>query len=135
MFLHWPLFQKMVKAKNRKKLEKEFRSSHSLIFEDGGPFRWDQNFRHFRIGTVQGLYGSIDKSYCVLAIINNSPGNGHILDFYQYFERSCRRDGYSFRILELTNPEFKKHLIQTQGFKDIGNNHVEKIFTTQNKNK
>jgi len=123
----------MIRSDHKKSLQKEFRSTHNLIFEDGGPFRHDPTFRHFRIGTVEGLYGSIGKSYCVLAIVNNSPGNQHMIDFFEYFERSCRRDGYSFKILELTNPRFKQHLIDKKGFVDIGNNHVEKIFTHNSK--
>jgi hypothetical protein len=118
----------MIKAKNKKKTEKPFRSMHGLDFEDGGPFRFDDSFRYFRIGTVEGLYGVRNDAYLVLAIINKEPGNGFMIDFYQYFERSCRRDKKAFRIIEIINSRFMAHLIDKQGFKRIGVDTVEKKF-------
>jgi hypothetical protein len=119
----------VIKAKNKKKIEKPFRSTHGLDFEDGGPFRFDDSFRYFRIGTVEGLYGVRDDAYLVLAIINKDPGNGFMIDFYQYFERSCRRDKKAFRIIEIINSRFMAHLIEKQGFTKIGADCVEKVYS------
>lgn len=108
-----------------------FKSEHNLAFEVA-PYNVQVDFGtewlRFRVGTCNGLWCSTDKSYNILAIINNSPGNGHLKDVLQWFEQSCRRDKRSLKIMEVMNPKFKKHLIEKCGFKDIGNNNVERKF-------
>lgn len=110
--------------------EQEFVSLHKLDFE----YRpWhqlipDQNLIDFRVGTVTGLYGYNEKSYEIICIINSSPGNGHFEDVLQYFERSCRRDNRSLKILELWNQKFKQHLIEKRGFINYEGENVVKHF-------
>jgi hypothetical protein len=106
-----------------------FRSTHGLDFEDGGPFRHDPSFRYFRVGTVEGLWGGIGKSYVILAITNIKPGNGHFLDALEWFEQSCRRDGYSLKVIEIMNARFMKHLIEKRGFVKTDVDACEKVYS------
>lgn len=117
----------MIKSKYKKNLDKPFKSKNGLIFEQA-TFDYDPNFLKFRIGTCSGLWGVEGKSYVIIAIVNDQPGNGHFEDVLEWFERSCRRDGYSLKIVEFFNDPFKKHLIEKRGFKEIPNG-VEKIFS------
>jgi hypothetical protein len=118
----------MIKNKHKKKLQKEFRSSHNLIFETA-PFQYDPTVTRFRVGTCDGIYTVAPGAYVIIAVTNSEPGNGHLDDVLEWFERSCRREGYSLRIAEFQNMRFKKHLIEKLGFKPYGINDVEKVFT------
>lgn len=103
-----------------------FESTHKLSFEIAP---WlTQDFKRFRVGTCDGLWNATDESYDILAVTNEAPGNGHFEDVLEWFEQSCRRDKKSLRFLELWNEGLKKNLIEKRGFKDIGNDNVEKIF-------
>ena len=73
-------------AKQKKKAEKPFQSTHNLPFEVGGPFRWDVDFTHFKVGTVTGLWKTEGKAYIILAILNHQPGNHHLDDMFEWFE-------------------------------------------------
>jgi hypothetical protein len=118
----------MVKSENKKKSEKPFQSTHNLSFEVGGPFRWDVNFTHFQVGTVTGLWATIDQSYVILAVLNSEPGNGHLIDVWDWFEFSCRRDHYSLKVIEILEKRFIDHLIKKRGFKELTGNSVVKTF-------
>jgi len=103
-----------------------FKSEHNLVFEVAD---WIfPEFKRFRIGTCDGLWRSTDESYDILAVTNNSAGNGHFKDVLQWFEMSCNRDNKSLRVLEVWNDNLKSHLINKQGFQDIGNDNLEKTF-------
>lgn len=117
----------MGKIKQKKKLERAFKSSHNLIFEQA-PYEFDPQFHRFRIGTCGGFWGVEGKSYVILVIINEQPGNGHLQDVFEWFERSCLREGYSLKIVEFFNEQFRRHLIDKLGFKVISNG-VEKHFS------
>lgn len=104
----------------------KFKSTHNLYFEVADWFYND--FKRFRIGSIDGLWRSTSFSYDILAIKNESPGNGHLQDVFDWFENSCRRDERSLRVLEVWNKKFKAHLIQKRGFKYVGNGIVEKTF-------
>lgn len=106
---------------------KTFKSSHNLAFEDA-PWERSNDFRRFRIGTVEGLWSCDKKSYNILALVNNDLNNGHFNDVLEWFEMSCKRDRRTLKILETWNPRLKKHLIGKRGFKDIGEDNLEKIF-------
>jgi hypothetical protein len=106
-----------------------FRSTHGLDFEVGGPFRYDASYTHFRIGTVTGLWKTEDKAYLILAILNHQPGNGHLVDVWDWFESSCRRDHYSLKVIEILEKRFMNHLINKRGFKELTSNSVVKLFT------
>jgi len=102
-------------------------TTHNLDFLSAD---WNLNpaFSCFKIGTVEGLWCCEGNSYCIIACTNSEPHNGHLDDVFEWFEYSCKRDGYSFKILELFNTRFKNHLINKCGFADIGNNNLEKKF-------
>jgi hypothetical protein len=106
----------------------EFKSTNNLPFEIA---QWHDDYMRFRVGTCHGAWRT-DKegqSYQVLAIGNESPGNGHLQDVFDWFERSCKREGYSLVILEVWNEKFKQHLIEKRGFTEIPNTlHVRRIF-------
>lgn len=112
-----------------------FKSTHNLDFAIG---QWEplpghtvdvaEGFLRFKVGTCNGLWRSTKSSYEILAVTNETPGNGHFDDVLEWFEQSCRRDKRSLRVLELWNEKLKKHLIEKRGFKDIQNDNVEKIF-------
>lgn len=118
----------MIKAKHRKKLGKEFRSTHGLIFEQC-PFEYDATFFRFRVGTCEGLWTVENKAYIIVAVTNSMPGNGHFADTIEWFEHSAKRDGYTLRMAEFFNPRLKRHMIEKRGFKPYGINDVEKTFT------
>lgn len=108
----------------------EFKSSHNLIFES---CPWERNpaMQCFRIGTCEGqwFYSDLANAYCILTVINNCPGNGHLNDVFEYFENSCKRDQKALMILELMNEHFKKHLIEKRSFIPMpGTDHLIKVF-------
>ena len=103
-------------------------TKHNLDFE---ACPWDLNpkFALFRIGTCEGQWFSTPESYCIVAVINNEPKNGHLEDVFQWFEYSCKRDKKSLRIMEFFNQRFKRHCILKRGFKEVkGTNDVIKKF-------
>ncbi len=112
--------------------ETVFISSHNLDFEIAP---WNSpidisidNLSRFRIGTCEGLWGVEGKSYVIIAVTNNIPGNGHFNDVLEWFENSCKRDGYTLKIVELMNKRLMKHLINKRGFKRIDKENVIKKF-------
>jgi hypothetical protein len=97
-----------------------FKTEHNLIFEVAEwPLNLDEGnpWHKFRIGTCEGLWRDGGSAYEILAIVNSTPNNGHLIDVFQWFEHSCKRDKKSLKIIELLNDDFKKHLIKKQGFK------------------
>lgn len=111
----------------------EFQSEHNLDFEVA-PWEICGDFQRFKIGTCTGLWCAAENSYCILAVVNESPGNGHFNDVLQWFENSCVRDGKAFVILEVWNEALKEHLITKRGFQAIEGGHVEKEFTKNTRN-
>jgi len=100
-------------------------TAHKLDFEvaDWVPipgFAACKDFKRFRVGTCHGLWQSTESSYDILAIENDTKGNGHFEDVMQWFEASCERDHKDFKILEVWNAKLKKHLTKKRGFKIIG---------------
>lgn len=101
------------------------KTKHDLQFEVADwPFG---DFQRFRVGTCEGLWRSTNDSYDILAITNNEMGNGHFTDVLEWFNFSCKRDKRVLRILEVWNKDLKNHLLK-KGFKDIGNENIEKSF-------
>ena len=72
---------------------------------------------------------SSEGSYDILAVNNQEPGNGHFEDVMEWFESSCRRDGYNLRILEVWNSEFKHHLMTKRGFENYEEDNLIKKFS------
>lgn len=104
------------------------KTSHNLPFESA---TWPRNpaIQVFRVGTCHGQWLSTELAYCIISVINESPGNGHLEDVFEWFEQSCKRDGKALMILEFFNDRFKKHCIEKRGFTPIpGKNDAIKIF-------
>jgi hypothetical protein len=106
-------------------------TKHNLDFE-AAPWECigsiDDNFARFRIGTCEGLWATTERSFDILAVINDDPGNGHLIDTLEWFSHACKRDKKDLRILELWNKPFKEHLIKKHGFKKEGKDNLIKKF-------
>jgi len=64
-----------------------------------------------------------------MSVMNESSGNGHLEDVFEWFEHSCKRDKKALMILEFFNDRFKKHCIEKRGFIAIpGRNDLIKIY-------
>jgi len=89
-----------------------------IYFEDA---EWDNHiakhdgWRLFRVGTVEGAWRSTNSTYEILAVVNKSPGNGHLDVMLGHFSASCRRDKKDFIIREMMNNQFALHLVK-KGF-------------------
>jgi hypothetical protein len=112
--------------KKQKLKTTEFKTSHNLPFEDA-PWKYSDEFRRFRIGTCEGLWGSTPLTFDILAITNDVPGNGHFEDVLQWFSHSCRRDGKDLRIMEVWNKRLLKHLIEKRRFLSCGDHCIKKF--------
>jgi hypothetical protein len=112
-----------MKTKNKM----DFISSHKLDFLCA---YWplSENFKQFKVGTCSGLWSCERFSYCILAVVNHTKGNGHFDDVLEWFEYSCKRDNYSFKFFEVWNDNLKKHLINKRGFVEIEPGILEKKF-------
>lgn len=98
-------------------------------FEDGGFWKTapcpEEGWRHFRVGTCTGLWRDNDTAYEILAIENESPGNGHVEGVFRWFFESCKRGSRDFVIKEVMNNKFASKLIN-HGFSRI--NRRDYIF-------
>lgn len=103
----------------------EFKTTHNLEFE-AAPWREHPLIILFRVGTCHGQWFSTDDAYCIISIMNETPGNGHLEDVFEWFVNSCKRDKKALIVMELMNNRFKEHLIKKRGFHDMGNDHVIK---------
>ena len=92
-----------------------FQSTHNLQFL-ARQWRIDPEYTQFKIGTCDGIYRYIEDTIEILAIKNNSPGNGHFEDVLEWFYNSCKRDGKHLQFSEILNPKFLKHLKEKRGF-------------------
>ncbi len=102
-------------------------TTHKLDFE-AAPW-YDPDFVRFRVGTCKGLYMPAKSFLGLLAIENESPGNGHLTDVFEWFEYSAKTNKIPLQVMECMNKRFKRHLIDKRGFKEIkGTDHVEKKF-------
>lgn len=90
------------------------------------------NIQEFRVGTCYGqwFYNSkVGACLCILSIINDSPGNGHLNDVFEWFQYSAKKYKQPLMILELMNERFKRHCIEKRGFIPMpGTDHLIKIF-------
>ena len=106
-------------------------TTHNLDFE-AAPWECmgsiDESFTRFRIGTCEGLWTSTGTTFDILAVTNESPGNGHFEDVIEWFTYACKRDQKDLRFLEVWNKALKKHLIGKRGFKPQGNDNLIKPY-------
>lgn len=75
------------------------------------PLNFD-GWQIFRVGTCQGQWRACEGAYEILGIINEQPGNGHFQETMRWFEQSCQRDGYDFRIREVWNKDLAAKLLK-----------------------
>jgi hypothetical protein len=94
------------------------KTTHNLLFE-ACDWPRDKNIKLFRVGTCHGQWYSEELCYVILTVINNSPGNGHLQDVFEWFENSCKRDKKLLKVAEVMNQRFRKHLIEKRGFHPI----------------
>lgn len=103
-------------------------TAHNLDFE-ACPWHRNPSIQLFRIGTCEGQWLCTDLAFCIMSVINNEPGNGHLNDVFEWFEYACKRDGKALMILEFMNDRFKKHCIEKRNFTPIpGTDDVIKTF-------
>lgn len=102
-------------------------TTHNLLFEAAIYDRMPA-ISLFKVGTVHGQWFCTPEAYCIMSIVNEQPGNGHLTDVFEWFEASCKRDKKALIVMELMNERFKKHLLEKRGFDDMGCNNVIKIF-------
>lgn len=128
--LQYDIMVERVNEERDKPSQSEFKSSHDLPFLSK---HWDNPFntegwQQFLIGTCHGQWISTPTSYDILTVINDQPGNGHFTDVLEWFERSCKRDGKAFRILEVWNKRLSTHLVTKHGFTYQDGDNLIKTF-------
>jgi len=110
---------------------KTLTTTHGLEFEAA---KWPicEDILLFRVGTCHGQWfygGDRGPGYYIISIANETPGNGHLDDVFEWFEYACRREGVPLYILAFFNENFRKHCIKKRGFKEIkGTDNVVKEF-------
>lgn len=117
---------------------KKFKSQHNLkVYVN--PFTVagiDAGVLQFKIGTTHGIFKNFSLSVDVFTVINDNPGNGHMEDFFEFFEAHAKKTNRVFRMCEVSDQEFKNALI-LRGFK--ATEHPEILmkddFLTVKKNK
>lgn len=104
------------------------KTTHNLLFESA-PWPRKPAIQVFRVGTCHGQWFCTEFAYCIMSVMNESSGNGHLEDVFEWFEHSCKRDKKALMILEFFNDRFKKHCIEKRGFIAIpGRNDLIKIY-------
>jgi hypothetical protein len=102
------------------------KTTHDLVFEVAN---WiSPLWMRFRVGTVNGLWGSTDISYDILAVANDQSGNGHLTDLFEIFYHSCKRDKKHLIIYEIWNKRFYEHLINKKGFEVLNERNLIKKY-------
>jgi len=97
---------------------KTFQTTHKLPFLAAEPELGILGgvFTRFKVGTCHGLYTVEDGAYKIVAVINDSPGNGHFTDVLEWFTNSAQRDGNDLEVVEIWNNGLRKHLVAKRGF-------------------
>lgn len=106
-------------------------STHKLEFHTSiwaNPFKMlfpeyedDVQWMVYHIGTMHGQYRIAETTIEILSFLNESPGNGHLHDAFEWFEYLSATENKPLVILECWNPGFKEHLISKRGFTPIPN--------------
>ena len=105
------------------------KTTHDLDFE-ACPWPRDKSIMLFKIGSCHGQYVFSDMGLEIISIINNTPGNGHLNDVFEWFEYAAKAQGLKLIIREFFNARFKMHCILKRGYSDIaGMNSVMKDFS------
>lgn len=102
-------------------------TKHNLDFE-AREWPRDKRVMEFKVGTCHGQYAIVDKKLTIISIINDTPGNGHLEDVFEWFEFAAKAQGVDLMIAEFMNDRFKKHCIEKRGYRPFGNDNVIKQF-------
>lgn len=94
------------------------KTKHNLDFE-ACPWPRNPSIMLFRVGSCHGQYFFDENSLYILSVVNDTPGNGHLDDVFEWFEYSARTNDKLLTILEFMNLQFKRHCIDKRGFKEI----------------
>lgn len=105
--------------------EPEFKSTNELEFLCAR--HWMKGFIAYKVGTCHGIYTSDENNFQILAVVNESPGNGHLQDVFDWFENSCIRDKKGLMFMEVWNPGLKNHLIK-RGFEETKKDYLLKTY-------
>lgn len=95
---------------------------HKLDFEVA---EWPHHptIKVFRIGTCNGQFFWMIKKeikvLCLLCVVNDEPGNGHLDDVFCWFEESARKAKCPLMIMDFFNPDFKRHCIEKRGYREV----------------
>jgi hypothetical protein len=95
-------------------------TTHGLSFEVSDHFQsygLDDGYawQNFRIGTVEGLWSNKNGAYRILAIENKEPHNGHLTDFFEWFQHAAKRDKLPLIVHEVMNMTMARILLK-RGF-------------------
>lgn len=103
-------------------------TKHNLDFE-ARQWHRDKRVMEFKVGTCHGLYNFQGGRMVIISIVNDSPGNGHLEDVFEWFEFAAKAQGVDLMIAEFMNDRFKKHCIEKRGYKPLGSENVIKKFS------
>ena len=109
----------------------KFTSTHKLEYLQAPPN--EHGMIPYMVGTCHGLFYTTKTSYCILVIVNNEPGNGHLTDVIEWFEFACKRNKKNLVVDEIQTRRFYHHLIEKRGFAPSPDNpdSVIKIYFEQ----
>lgn len=108
-----------------------FQSDHGLKIDFD---RWEReqevgsNHVKYKLGTVNGLVRFTHTQIQILVIKNGQQGNGHMTDFFQFFETGAANFGFDLVIDETENPRFRLHLMAKRNYLPYKTNSVIKRF-------
>lgn len=98
----------------------KFKSSHKLKFKTaphiigGAP----TGLEKYEVGTVHGLWNKSSLSVDIFALINKTPGNGHVDDALEWFFAIAKEGALGVRIVNITAEAFRQTLIAEWGFSE-----------------
>ena len=87
-----------------------------------------EGWKLYEIGTVGGQWRETPAAYEILSFINAEPGNGHLIDVFEWFAYACRTSKKPLRILHTFNHDFARHLQERLGFRPDGFSDGEPDF-------
>lgn len=96
-------------------------------------FRWEKSVGHEKVykficGTVDGIFTVERDRIVMIGIGNMDPGNGHVVDVFQWFDRAAKELKKDFWVVEIINAGFHRCLVERHGFQIATNKSVYKIF-------
>lgn len=74
----------------------------------------------FRLGACHGMFDEEEGAVRLIAIANDSPGNGDFERAMTKLETRARGMGKKFQVVEIWNERLKTHLVSKRGYQDKG---------------